>query len=252
MNGSDALFIMKRMDTTLQEFTKRITMKIPHMIKMAFAALAMIFTTAQANAQYYEIANQIPRLISPALSGSFNYKGFLEAGYSKTFGSYDADFLEISTSQGFRYADWFYMGVGIGVDVLFAHKNEHWGEWGDSYSGFDHNHSSTTSAAMLPIFSDFRFNIGGADSASFFIDLKIGCSFLLSRDYIEIGGGYLTNQQYFYLRPAVGIRIPTNANNPKQAVNLGVTYKLLTSNYWSSWERNITLNSLGAMISYEW
>ncbi len=99
---------------------------------------------------------------------------------------------------------------------------------------------------------DFRFNIGGADSASFFIDLKIGCSFLLSRDYIEIGGGYLTNQQYFYLRPAVGIRIPTNANNPKQAVNLGVTYKLLTSNYWSSWERNITLNSLGAMISYEW
>ena len=105
---------------------------------------------------------------------------------------------------------------------------------------------------MMPLFTDFRVNLGGQNSASFFIDLKIGCSFLLSKNYIEIGDGYLTNQQYFYLRPSIGIRIPTNSQNPKQAFNIGISYKLLTSNYWNSWSRNVTLNSLGATIAYEW
>ncbi len=226
-------------------------MRISAIFQYLAVVAVIAFNASSANAQYYEIANQIPSLISPALSGSLNYKGFIDAGYSRTFGSYKADFLEFSTSQGFRYSDWFYMGVGIGVDVLFAHKNENWGEW-DSYNGFDHDHSSTTTAAMMPLFTDFRVNLGGQNSASFFIDLKIGCSFLLSKNYIEIGDGYLSNQQYFYLRPSIGIRIPTNSQNPKQAFNIGISYKLLTSNFWNSWSRNVTLNSLGATIAYEW
>ena len=214
-------------------------------------ALLALAGTGTASAQLYEIANQLPSLISPALSGSLNYKGFIEAGYSKTLGHYDADFLEISTSQGFRYSNWFYMGVGIGADILFSHKNDNWGNW-DRSSGFNINHSATTTAVMLPLFTDFRFNIGGETGASFFIDLKVGCSFLLSNKYISIGNGYLTNQEYFYLRPTIGIRIPTNSKNPKQAVDLGINYKLLTSNYWNSWNRNVTLNGIGASIAYEW
>lgn len=214
-------------------------------------ALLAILCSGNASAQYYEIANRLPSLISPALSGSFNYKGFVDVGYSKTLGHYDADFLEISTSQGFRYANWFYMGVGIGADILFAHKNDNWGNW-DRSSGFDTNHSSTNTAVMLPLFTDFRFNIGGATGASFFIDVKVGCSFLLSDRYISIGNGYLTNQEYFYLRPSIGIRIPTNSQNSKQAVDIGISYKLLTSNYWNSWNRNVTLNGIGATIAYEW
>lgn len=226
-------------------------MKIDSVIKGVILLAASAIGTSSASAQYYEIANQIPKLISPALSGSFNYKGFIDAGYSKTFGSYDADFLEFSTSQGFQYASWFYMGVGLGVDVLFAHKSENWGEW-SSYSGFNKEHTSTAKAAMMPLFTDFRFNLGNPGGANFFIDLKLGCSFLLSDKYIEIGNGYLTNQEYFYLRPSIGIRIPTNSKNPKQAVDIGVTYKLLTSNYWNSWNRSITLNSLGASVAFEW
>ncbi len=226
-------------------------MSIKRITVAAISLVMLMFTAAEVKAQYYEIANQIPQMIRPALSGSMNYKGFVEAGYSKTMGGYDADFIEISTSQGFRYADWFYMGVGLGVDIVSAHKNEQWGEW-DSYNGFDHNHKSTDTAVMMPLFTDFRFNIGAGSGAAFFIDLKLGCSFLLTDRYIEIGNGYITNQQYFYLRPTIGVRIPTNSQNPKQAINLGVNYKLLTSNYWNSWSRSITLNSLGASISYEW
>lgn len=228
-------------------------MKIRHLIRsLALVAIA-ICPFLMAEAQYYEIANRLPGLISPALSGSFNYKGFIDAGYSRTLGNYDADFLEFSTSQGFKYADWFYMGVGIGVDVLFAHQNDTWGNWDQSRPGdFDFDHKTTKTAAMLPLFTDFRFNIGGSQSVSFFIDLKIGCSFLLSNQYIAIGDGYLTNQEYFYLHPSLGLRIPTNSKNPKQAIDIGVSYKLLTSNYWSNWNRDVTLNALGATVAFEW
>ncbi|MDE6144454.1 MAG: hypothetical protein K2F94_10330 [Muribaculaceae bacterium] len=226
-------------------------MRIATIIKGCLLALMTSLPLTQANAQYYEIANRLPSLISPALSGSMKYKGFVEAGYNKTVGTYNSDFFEISTSQGFQYSNWFFMGVGLGVDVLFAHHNDNWGNW-QRTSGFDFNHSSTTTAAMMPLFTDFRFTLGNTSSASFFIDLKVGCSFLLSNKYIEIGNGYLTNQQYFYLHPSIGIRIPTNSKNPKQAVDIGLNYKLLTSNYWNSWDRNITLNGFGASVAYEW
>ncbi len=225
-------------------------MKTTTILKSLICCVA-ILTATNANAQYYEIANQLPGLLRPALSGSFNYKGFVDVGYNKTIGAYDADFLEISTSQGFQYANWFYMGVGLGVDVLFAHQNENWGNW-DRSTDFNTSHSSCTTAAMMPLFTDFRFMLGNSTAASFFIDLKIGCSFLLGNDYIAIGDGYLTNQQYFYLHPSIGIRIPTNSKNPKQAFDIGLTYKLLTSNYWNSWNRNVTLNGFGATVAYEW
>ena len=224
---------------------------------LLLAAAALV--PAAASAQYYEIANQLPQMISPVLSGSFNYKGFIEGGYSQGFGNCKANFAEISTSQGFQYANWFYMGVGLGVDVLFSDVDDGWnsGQWGNP-SDFDYNHSSRTTAVMIPLFTDFRFTIGGnpytgkpMTRPAFFIDLKVGCSFLCSDDYIRIHNGYLTSQQYFYLKPSIGVRIPVNGSS-KQAVDIGVSYKLLTSNYWSSWSRNVTLNSVGVNIAYEW
>lgn len=214
-----------------------------------------------ATAQYYELANQLPGLIQPALSGSLNYKGFLEASYTQGLGKSKANILGFSTSQGFRYSNWFFMGVGVGVDILFSNPDDGWGQGWDN-GNFNTNHSYTTKAVMIPLFTDFRFNIGNnpvqtregfySTSASFFIDVKVGCSFLCSDDYIRINNGYLTNQQYFFLRPSMGVRIPVSSTNPKQAVNIGVTYQLLTSNYWSSWSRNVTLNSIGANLSFEW
>ena len=57
----------------------------------------------------------------------------------------------------------------------------------------------------------------------------------------------------FFLRPTIGLRIPVSSANQKQAVNIGVTYQLLTSN--NNYRRNGasgTLNAFGATIGFEW
>lgn len=226
-------------------------------LTILFMALASLFAAPRAEAQYYQIANQIPQLIRPALSGGLNYKGFVEAGYIGGIGDKRADFLDISTVQGFRYADWFFMGVGAGVDVLFAHQNEDWGNgWGGNPSYNDYwNHSNTETAVMIPLFTDFRFNIGNTNTsaASFFIDLRLGASFLIGDDYVRIGDGYLTSTECFYLRPSLGVRIPVGGSNVKQAISIGVNYQLLTQNYWYyRGGSDATLSGFGATISYEW
>lgn len=220
-------------------------------LKYFVIAVAAFIGTSSASAQYYQIANQITDMLQPALFGGFNYKGYVEGDFIKGVGSYNANFVGVSTSQGFRYSNWLYMGVGLGVDVVMANTGDNFGNWQGPDSDYV-NHGSMTSGVMIPLFTDFRFNIGGPKSTSFFIDLKLGCSFLASNNYIQINDGYLTTQQYFLFKPSMGVRIPTNSQNSKQAVNVGVTYQLLTANYWSSWNRSVTLNGLGVNVSYEW
>lgn len=212
--------------------------------------LALLAPAFSANAQIYEAINTLQSVISPALSGSGRYKGSVEAGYSHTIGKYNADFVELSTSQGYQYNSWFYMGAGLGVDLLMSHKGSNW-DAGMLTPPPDFRGYATT-AAMLPLFADFRFLVGDTANITFYLDLKVGCSFLLSNKMIAIGDGYLTNREYFFLNPALGVRVPTNKKNPKQAIDVGVKYKLLTSNYWYNYNNNITLQGIGAFIAYEW
>lgn len=215
---------------------------------LTIVTLLISAITFPATGQIYETINTIQSVLSPALSGSGRYKGYVEAGYSHTLDKYNGDFLEISTSQGYQYNSWFYMGAGLGVDVLFSHPGSHWGE-GLPPAG---NRPVTKTAPMLPLFADFRFLIGDTSNVSFFLDLKVGCSFLLTNKNIAIGDGYLTNREYFFLDPSIGVRVPCNKKNPKQAFDVGVKYKLLTSNYWYNYNNNITLQSLGAFFAFEW
>ena len=217
-------------------------------------ALFLALWCNKSEAQYYQMANTLTNVITPAISGSGSYQGFVEAGYSHTLNPYPGDFVEISTSQGYRYKSWFFMGVGLGADILFARYKESWEtDWYPTHPTPDKAY--TKKAVMVPLFTDFRFNIGAPPAqgkVSFFLDLKVGCSFLLANKYIEIGDGYLTNREYFFLRPSLGVRIPVSKNHPKQAVNIGVSYKLLTSNYWNGYNNNITLQALGASLGFEW
>ncbi len=203
-----------------------------------------------ACAQYYELANQLPQLISPALSGSFNYKGIVEAGFTGGFSNNKANFVSISTSQGFRYSNWFFMGAGLGLDVAFqnndTNRDDIPGQW---------YHSTRSTGVMMPFFSDFRFTLGGIGSAAnVFIDLKIGGTFLLGNRYMEFRDGYLTNSANFYLKPSIGVRVPINSRNAKQALNFGVTYQLITSGNNYTWYggNTLSLSSIGATVGFEW
>lgn len=215
--------------------------------------LVFFFCTASINSysQFYQIANQLPGLIQPALAGGMNYKGYADVSYLFGLGNRRVDFVNISTSQGFKYRDWFYMGVGIGVDIAMSHTNQDFGDnrlpgYGDYW-----NHPYKSTVVMVPVFTDFRFNIGNQTGPSFFIDARLGASFLMGNNYLAVADGFITNRQYFYLKPSLGLRMPVNKSG-KQAVDIGVTYQLLTTNYWYYGAGNVTLNALGATVAFEW
>lgn len=221
-------------------------------MKKIIATLLVIISafSFSSNAQIFEAVNTLQSVISPALSGSGRYKGYVEAGYSHTLSHYNGDFVELTTSQGYQYNSWFFMGAGLGIDVLFSHPGEHWNEGMTTPPPGNKGYAKT--APMLPLFADFRFLIGDTSNISFFLDLKVGCSFLLTDKNIAIGDGFLTNREYFFLNPSLGVRVPCNKKNPKQAFDVGVKYKLLTSNYWYNYNNNITLQSIGAFVAFEW
>ncbi|MDE6717095.1 MAG: hypothetical protein K2J70_02790, partial [Muribaculaceae bacterium] len=91
----------------------RIHTKLPVLL---IGGLFALFSSSKAEAQYYELVNQLPNLLSPALSGSMNYKGYVDVTGTLGVGNDRANFVGISTSQGFQYSTWFFMGAGIGVD----------------------------------------------------------------------------------------------------------------------------------------
>ena len=218
-------------------------MKKKH-ITLIIAAI-MYLIPVGASAQYTSIVNQAASMMQTAIMGGMSYRGYVEASYTGGFGNLQADFVGISTVQGVQYADWFFMGAGLGVDLVDSKTDA-------SYNGWFGDRTTRTSGAMIPIFTDFRFNIGGNQGPSFFIDIKAGGSFLIGKNYLAIENGYINGSEYFMLKPTIGLRVPVGGNG-KRAMNLGLTYQLLTCNYW--WYNNSnsgTLNSLGATVSYQW
>lgn len=208
-------------------------------------ALISFAFPSQVSAQYTNIVNQATNLLQTAMLGGSRYKGFVDVSYLGGFGNLQANFVGVSTVQGFQYKNWLFMGAGLGVDYVYSKTDS-------GYNGVVGNRETRTSGVMIPIFTDFRFNIGSRTSSSFFIDVKAGGSFLIGKNYLAIENGYINGSEYFMLRPSIGLRIPFG-NTGKRAINIGLTYQLLTCNYW--WYNNSsssTLNSLGGTVSYEW
>lgn len=223
-------------------------------IKRAVGAVAVailvIGGSLPASGQYYEIANQLQGVLSPALSGAGSYKGFVELSGVAGFGDNRANIISLTTSQGFQYNSWFFMGAGLGLDVAMTScENPQSGSDMPDYWG----HSNASTKLMVPLFSDFRFTFGNSGGISFFADIKAGAIWLMGNSYLRLQHGCLTGDAQFYLKPAIGVRIPVS-DNQRQAVNIGVAYQLITSNnnysYWNN--RSVTLNGVGASVSFEW
>ncbi len=213
-------------------------------IRLIIVAL-LLGAAGKANAQYYAIVDQMTELIRPALLGGFNYRGMVEVSAIKGIGENKANFVGISTSQGFKYADWFFMGVGIGVDALFTDV--------DSYH-VNHVESVTKHGWVIPLFTDFRFTIGNPNSISCYIGTKVGCSFLVSDNDIQVNRGYITSDECFYLKPAIGVRIPAGTTD-HTAVTIALSYQLITpgySRYDFGDDDSISLNGFGITVGYEW
>lgn len=219
--------------------------------------LGALVAAVPARAQYYQIANQLPGLLSPALSGSFNYKGYVELSGTAGVGANRANFIGVSTTQGFKYSSWFFMGVGLGVDVAMAqgHKApvpqvQTYGYGGQDCDCF----CVAKTKAMIPVFTDFRFDFGSQSTISAFIDLKLGAAWLIGSPYLRLHDAYISNDAQFYCKPTVGVRIPVNEHNSSQAFNIGLTYQLMTTenNYYWNPGGNITLNNFGVTLGYEW
>ena len=223
-------------------------------MKSAAAIALTLFTATGAKAQYYELVNQIPSLISPALSGAATYRGYVDA--TATFGVGDdrANFVGISTTQGYRFTSWFFMGAGIGVDVAMSSTNDVPLTGNYQPDPGYYYRSVARTKAMIPIFSDFRFNFGNQNGTSFFADIKAGATWLIGSSYLEVNNGALSTRAQFLLRPTIGVRIPANSQKPRQAFNIGLTYQLITANNTWGWinDYDTTLNSLGISAGFEW
>lgn len=231
-------------------------------LKKSILALLLMASVAAptAKAQYYEISNHIPRLITPALQGGFNYRGFVDASFTGGVGTNGCNFLEFSTTQGFKYSNWFFMGIGAGVNIAFSDYSD--SDLPGNYNPGHHpgngdynsSYSLKDTGVLIPLFTDFRFNIGQENSVGTFIDIRLGASFLVGKNYMRTPDGILNNSEGFYLKPTIGVRIPTNSKDSRQAINLGCSYQLITNNYWNwNWNYNsATINSIGVQIGYEW
>lgn len=126
-------------------------------MKKLYLAVAAIFFSILSpvcvQAQYSSIVNQAANMLQTAVIGGFSYKGFVDASYTGGFGDLKANFVGVSTVQGFQYANWFFMGAGLGVDLVFS-------EVEDRYYDYEYEHKTRSNGVMIPIFTDFRFNIG--------------------------------------------------------------------------------------------
>ena len=217
---------------------------------LIITAFALLACSQSIDAQYAQIASRIPGLIQPALSGSLNYKGYVELSGVAGVGTNKANFVGISTTQGFRYASWFFMGVGLGVDMV--RSNSATPNGGGFQSG---QRSFTQTKAMIPVFTDFRFNLGNASRVSAVIDVKLGASWLLGNSYLSMETAYLSTATQFYMRPSIGVRIPVKSDSMKNAVNVMLTYQLLTNNnnyYYYNSVSSPTLSAVGVTLGYEW
>lgn len=124
------------------------------------------------------------------------YKGFIDFGYVINASDYDAGRVEFTTSHGYQFNNYFFIGGGMGLN--YFHDLE---------------------AASVPVFANFRANfsnkritpygdikLGGAlgdDVCGFYCSISLGVRFKLEkRRAINISLGYvdqgITDFEYYY------------------------------------------------------
>lgn len=186
------------------------------------------------------------------------YKGFLELGYSGGVSEYSANQLDVLTTHGVTFGSNLFLGVGLGVNILYPDEN------GNPISHLDGGHYmpegrysyNKETAVMVPVYFDLKYNFGNG-AVRPFVDVKLGAAFLGNDHAVSIGDGWLDDREGFYFSPTIGVNIPTSS---RVGINIGVTYNLISQKYYyydyyyDHYYSNdgISLHSLGVKFSIEW
>lgn len=125
------------------------------------------------------------------------YRGFVDVGYTIGTGDYSAGRIELTTSHGYQFNPYIFLGGGTGLQIF--HEAE---------------------CTAMPLFVDFRVNFKKGAIVPF-AGVKTGYTFMLNDDTDDLG---------FYCAPSVGVKFMTNH---RMAVNLslGYTVQLFDYNY---------------------
>lgn len=142
--------------------------------------------------QIDEISKITKDISSNSLSNSSNskkdkgYRGFADFAYSVGVGDYSIDRLEFSTSHGYQFNPYLYLGIGAGVNYFYDFE-----------------------IASIPLFVNPRVDFP-TGKINPFLDLKIGYT-------------VSSNIQGFYLSPSIGARFSLQN---QVGLNLGIGYTM--------------------------
>lgn len=143
------------------------------------------------------------------------YKGFIDFGYIADLSDYDANKVEISTSHGYQFNNYFYLGGGVAADF---------------YTDAD--------LIAVPIFVDFRAN---------FINKKV-------TPFADIKTGYSVGDvEGLYVSTGIGVRFSLKgkkALNLKLEYNYQ-QYDYYYSGYYISYDDTADLEGLGFKVGFE-
>lgn len=143
------------------------------------------------------------------------YKGFVDFGYIADLSDYDANKVEISTSHGYQFNNYFYLGGGVAADF---------------YTDAD--------LIAVPIFVDFRAN---------FINKKV-------TPFADIKTGYSVGDvEGLYVSTGIGVRFSLKgkkALNLKLEYNYQ-QYDYYYSGYYISYDDTEDLEGLGFKVGFE-
>ena len=186
-------------------------------------------------------------------SSYVRYKGFLEVGYGAGVSTYKASQLDILTTHGGAFGN-FFIGLGTGVNILFPDDKNLMNS--DNWNSSNHYNNYKERAVFIPLYLDMKYNFGNTRTIAPFVDVKLGATFLASDDEVYINDGWMDGRTCLMFSPTIGLRVPLGNT---AAFNFGVTYNLISQkyfyyDYWDGpiYSDGIAIHSLGCRFSIEW
>lgn len=114
---------------------------------------------------------------------SAGYRGFVDLGYTVGTGVYGEDRIEVSTSHGYQFNPYIYLGLGAGVHYYFGSEIF-------EIPIFAHVRSEFLKNSISP-FVDFKIGYSVFDATGFYMTPSVGCRFAIGeKNGISAGIGY--------------------------------------------------------------